>query len=100
MSYDPEIPAGYQDADIEMAEMAEVARDADASRKRGECPHWSRQGYNANNIMADHGFVHGEEICTDCGAVRTFEKWWEGGRPTTDGHGESWDDRNTRGYRG
>jgi len=39
MGHDPEVPAGYQDADIEMAEMYEAAAEAEAEAqtfKRGD----------------------------------------------------------------
>ncbi len=35
--YDPELPDGYQEADIEMRELEEAGRIADGRRKRGEC---------------------------------------------------------------
>lgn len=33
--YDPEVPAGYQDADLEMAEMMEQARERQESEREG-----------------------------------------------------------------
>ncbi len=34
MSYDPEVPAGYQDADIEMAELGQDSNEIFAHRRR------------------------------------------------------------------
>ena len=39
MSYDPEAPAGFQDADLEMAELADYSNRLAAARRRGECTH-------------------------------------------------------------
>lgn len=51
--YDPEVPAGYQDADIEMAELAALA---DEQAARSSCVHGSRTSA-------------GE--CLDCGEILT-----------------------------
>ena len=79
--YDPEVPAGYQDADIEMAQYeAEGARYA-ALRRRGICTHGSCQGYpdgpgehlDAIRAKLDaKGVKPGQVICTE-GCETIFE---------------------------
>jgi len=41
-SFDPEVPAGYQDADIEMAELREAAREAEVTAAPAAPPRPSR----------------------------------------------------------
>lgn len=42
--HDPELPAGFQDADFQTRALQDSARQADAARRRGQCPHLSIQG--------------------------------------------------------
>lgn len=67
-----EVPAGYRDADIEMAEMyAEGARIAVLHRK-GICTHGWVQGSPGNNLPT------GQVKCLedDCGAIFATEDEW------------------------
>ena len=58
MSYDPEMPAGFQDADFEMRDLEEAANRSAALRKAGHCDHgWS-------GPQADKP---GRRICHHCG---------------------------------
>ena len=61
--YDPEVPAGYQEADIEMAELEEAARYHAAMRKAGKCTHTWVQG------LATSGEWHGEGPAPEPGHV-------------------------------
>ena len=56
--YDPEVPAGFQDADIEMAEMAEAADRAEAEAV--DCRICKATGW----IDFDGG-----RTCPDCGGA-------------------------------
>lgn len=63
--FDPEIPAGYQDADIEMAEYEMEARFTNELRRHGTCPHHSGIGGMVDSI---YGVPEGWWKCTDiCG---------------------------------
>lgn len=67
--HDPELPAGYQDADLELAE---ANAHADAVRASGECPHWSYIGYRTPPVHPDQvGLRPGQNRCHNCGAVFT-----------------------------
>ena len=44
MTFDPELPAGYQDADLEMAGLVEHANREAKRRRRGICTHSHLQG--------------------------------------------------------
>ena len=55
--FDDETPAGYRDADIEMAELTAVANTAARLRKRGICSHGWMQGPPGNPVLT----------CLDCG---------------------------------
>ncbi len=93
-TYDPEIPAGYQDADILQAQYEAESRAAAARRKRGICGHDSRLGGGVNFYSADDiagmlavghfgnrgGFdgaqtdiPSGKDLCTECGEL--VEAW-------------------------
>ena len=57
--HDDELPAGFQDADLEMRELTEAANRAARLRARGICDHvWS-------GPQADKP---GRRICYHCGA--------------------------------
>ena len=58
MYYDPELPNGFQDADIEMDSLTTAANRAAALAKRGICTHgW---------LFAP---AYGQARCNDCGRV-------------------------------
>lgn len=66
MSYwhDPEVPAGYQDADIEMAEWEEAAYEREQSMKV-DCGH---RDWVADD-SGDFGYPP-HLVCGECGIVR------------------------------
>lgn len=66
LNYDPEVPAGYQDADIEMAELEAAARYHSHMRKIGKCTHTWYQGLGAD------GQWHGEGPAPAPGQVFCF----------------------------
>lgn len=96
MFYDEELPAGFQDADIEQAEFEAEGRRLSALHARGICTHGSRLGrktpsfYDARQVanmihngrFGNRGGFQGEQadipegsdLCTDCG---TFVPEWE-----------------------
>lgn len=57
--FDPEVPAGYQDADIEQAELEAQAAEIAADRARGVCRHGWFQG----------GVAAAKARCLECGAI-------------------------------
>ena len=76
--YDEELPAGFQDADFEMAEYEAEAYRIEADRKRGICHHTGTLGRGDGNGHLPGGFYYEgqEEIppghvrCTDvCGKI-------------------------------
>lgn len=44
MMYDPELPAGFQDADFEVRDLEAAAADHRRLRRQGYCTHQSGQG--------------------------------------------------------
>ena len=59
MHYDPELPCGFQDADIEMAQLTRAANRESRLRKRGICTHSWFQGppgptTNPTNVYTCH----------------------------------------------
>ncbi len=74
--YDPEVPAGFQEADFEMAELEARARENAARRARGDCPHtWIQggSGYKREHPekAASIGLQDDESVCFHCGDVVT-----------------------------
>lgn len=66
--HDPELPAGYQDADIEMAELEEAARYHAAMRRAGRCTHGWCQGLAADGTWRGEGPAPapGHVLCFHC----------------------------------
>ena len=58
---DDDTPAGFRDADIELAGLEALGRKATSLRKRGLCAHGWCQGQPWNR--------DGQITCLDCGAV-------------------------------
>jgi hypothetical protein len=84
MSYgfgrDPELPAGFQDADFEMRDLENRAREVQRLEKLGHCQHGSQVGHVSPAVyyLQEH-ITAGQHICWDCGAI--FEgNPWEGQR--------------------
>ena len=90
LGYDPELPAGYQDADIEQAEFIEQSRRyasrlrasrraTDPAKQARLCPHGG--GYPLKSIAAERAADprHGEDgfRCSDCGSVLSGDPWDE-----------------------
>lgn len=81
--HDPELPAGYQDADLEMAELEAAGARSAALRARGICDHGWRQGARGANDPAtahdlegkrvDAVIPDGHDLCLHCG--RTVPSW-------------------------
>lgn len=91
--YDPEVPAGYQDADIEQSAFEAEGRRIAALHRKGICTHGCRLGrrvpacYSAEHILAlrrggkfpnrptdprvsDQASIpDGLDLCTDCGEL-------------------------------
>lgn len=61
--YDPELPAGFQDADFEMRELEELGNRAHWLRTHGKCPHGSWVGYHPE--YPERNLSANEVRCTD-----------------------------------
>jgi hypothetical protein len=76
MTYDPEVPAGLQDADLEMAEMTLYAARIGAARYAGRCPHQGAAG--AGNPTHGAGLTGDQLRCTDgCRRVFADDDAWQ-----------------------
>lgn len=93
--YDPEVPAGYQDADLEQCELEAQSNAARLLRKRGVCSHGWQQGMPASGqwperdrIAQDRSRGHfpdrptnydvpadGYALCLDCGQHVPSPTW-------------------------
>lgn len=88
MDYDPEVPAGYQEADILQSQYEAESRQYREDVKRGICHHsWMLGGGHAysdeqvldmrekgdfperNRNSHLHDLQPGEMLCLDCGAI-------------------------------
>jgi hypothetical protein len=78
MFYDEELPAGFQDADIEQYEMEQAGRAIHAARKAGRCTHQSVVGYRNPAVYPEQeGLRPGQSKCTDgCGEVFDSDEDW------------------------
>jgi hypothetical protein len=102
-THDPEIPAGFQDADLEQASCEEQSRQAAADRRRGICHHgWMLGGGGGQSlpeieadrrrgsfpdrptdgrIQSSEDIPAGSVLCLDCGQVvddpmcGRFDEW-------------------------
>lgn len=63
--YDPELPNGYQDADLEMAEMQRVGNVITKLERKGICVHSSRKEMTLNK--GDH--LEYLDHCMECGKI-------------------------------
>jgi len=64
---DPELPAGFSDADMEQAELEETGRTLARIRKAGKCAHGWRRGRPGPEPPADDD----PEKCLECGKAAT-----------------------------
>lgn len=82
MSYDEELPAGFQDADIEQAEFEAEGNRIAALRRRGVCTHDSGVSYRDPAVYPEQeGLKPGQLRCTDgCGRVFNSEADWHDAR--------------------
>jgi len=55
--YDPELPGGYQDADLEMARLEDSANHEARLKAKGICAHSNARGRKMGTAV----------ICLDCG---------------------------------
>lgn len=62
MNYDPELPAGFRDADFEMRDLEAAGRRSARLRRKGLCDHGWRQSYPGHPVV-------GEARCLHCGKV-------------------------------
>ena len=76
--YDPELPAGFQDADIEQAEFEAEGRRLAALKRRGVCTHGSAVGFSGTVTYPEQeGLKVGQMRCTDgCGRVFESDEAW------------------------
>ena len=51
--HDPELPAGYQDADLEMAGLQNLARRESQLKKQGICAHGWCQGHPDGTVTCN-----------------------------------------------
>lgn len=80
LGYDPEVPAGYQDADIEQARYEAESARAAADRAAGVCHHGALAEYSAApSYPEQEGLVYGQARCMDCGAVVEMDRCIEPG---------------------
>ena len=84
MTYDEELPAGFQDADFEMAEMEAVGNQLARQRRRGICTHGHMVGFKINPDTGkvfypeQEGLVEGQSRCMDCKQVfQSDDEWWD-----------------------
>jgi hypothetical protein len=66
-----DVPAGYRDADIEMAELEAAARYHSHMRKIGKCTHTWVQGLGANGEWYGEGPAPatGHVLCLHCDQI-------------------------------
>lgn len=94
-----DVPAGYRDADIEMAELESAGREGSRLKRLSNqlvaegnlmaaanaCPHWSRYGLSgtAARDAGDPRYGEKGDRCTDCGSwvSDALEDWREGLEP-------------------
>lgn len=69
--FDPELPGGFQEADLEMAELEEAARYHSAERKAGRCTHQWVQGLASDGTWKGDGPTpaKGEVLCLHCNQI-------------------------------
>ena len=67
--YDPELPAGLQDADFEMRELEATAKRAAALRAKGICTHGHSQGFTRSNGSKG-------TKCLNCPAIFADDEDW------------------------
>lgn len=83
MFYDEELPAGFQDADLEMAEMERDANAMRAAQARGECQHSSSCGVSSDGTIyypEQVGLTGTQRRCTEntggCAEVFADDEDW------------------------
>lgn len=69
-NYDPELPAGFQDADFEMRSLQAQARRDAALRKKGICTHGWVQGPPGPESEPRTNWK-----CLDCGQEFDVDPW-------------------------
>lgn len=74
MNYDPEVPAGYQDADLEMLEWEDDARWHARLRTMGFCLHGSWLGIGDGKGPLKDGAYYPDQIGMEGRQVKCTEK--------------------------
>ena len=75
--YDPEVPAGFQDADIEQYEMEQIGNRIAALNRAGKCTHESRIGLSATGEIfypVQELLQPGQVACRGCDRIATDEE--------------------------
>ena len=69
IDHDPEVPAGFQDADLEQAELEARAREVATLRRRGICSHGWVHGLASSGEWLGEGPAPapGHVLCLECG---------------------------------
>lgn len=86
MSYfghDPEVPAGFQDADIEQAQFERAGARLRVLKRRGICAHGWVCGLGADgkpHYPEAEGLTGAEVRCRDCGKVFADDDAWHEAR--------------------
>jgi len=75
-SYDEELPAGFQEADLLMAQYEQEAREMSALRRKGQCLHQSSLGYVSPAVYPEQEKMKpGQVLCREgCGKLFDSEQ--------------------------
>jgi hypothetical protein len=82
--YDEELPRGFQDADIELAEMEALGNRVAYLEANGVCTHGATLGHGDGNGPLEGGLYYpeqagikpGQQRCRDCGELFESDEDW------------------------